>query len=104
MIKEHTRVWVMLGETLFLGGYLEEVIIELGFETHRGLSGGGTLGEREKSLLPEDVRSGAVCPSHMHRLPRTSGTMMTDKQAWRCAHSVGRIQDQHQESMSGLTH
>ena len=82
----------------FLEVILEEVLSELGFEIHRGLPGGGTLGERGKSLLPEDVRSRAVCLSHMHRLPRTSGSMMTDKQAWRCAHSVVRRQDQHQES------
>lgn len=56
---------VTLGrETLFLGrGHFE-----LGFETHRGLPGGGRLGEHGKGLLPEDVRSRAmwarpaICP------------------------------------------
>lgn len=88
----------------FLEVILEEVIIEWGFETHRGLPGGGMLGEHGKSLLLENVRTRAVCTSHMHWLPRTSGAMMTNKQAWRCAHSVVRRQDQHQESMSSLTH
>lgn len=47
---------------------LEEVTFELGFETHRGLPGGGRLGEHGKGLLPEDVRSRAmwarpaICP------------------------------------------
>lgn len=94
----------MLGEReCFLEVILEEVMSELGFETHRGRPGGGRLGKQGRGLLPEDVRSRAVWAGHMHWLPLAPGAMMKNQQAWRCACSVVRRQDQHQESMSDLT-
>ena len=83
VIKEHTCFGHVGRERqCFLEVILEEVMFELGFETHRGRPGGGRLGKQGKGLLPEDGRSRAVWAGHMHWLPPALGAMMKNKQAW----------------------